>query len=140
MHNLPDRYVETMPCDPDLLVNLGRVTWASARLHSGVRDAINVHKGTPSGAPFSLTLGQAVAQLEALAKKAGRLDQVSWAQTLGRPAVNQRNAVAHAVTFTADDGLQAIGTMDHSPPGRFLDEELRGVILTLIHASMRLPK
>src|SRR5699024_12667824 len=101
---------------------------------------INVHKGTPSGAPFPLTLEQAVGQLEELAKKAGRLDQVSWAQTLRRPAVNQRNAVAHAVTFTADDGLQAIGTMDHSPPGRFLDEELRGVILTLLHASMRLPK
>lgn len=140
MSKLPDSYVETMPCDPDLLVSLGRVTWASARLHAGVRDAINVHNGTPSDAPFTLTLGQAVAQLETLARSAGRLDQVGWVQDIGRPAVKRRNAVAHAVTFTASDGRQAIGTMDHSSPGRFQDADLREVVLTLVHASMALPR
>ena len=137
---MPDNYVESMPCDPDLLANLGRVTWASARLHAGVRDAINVHNGRSSDEPFSLTLGQAVAKLESLAQAAGRLDQVDWAKCTGRPAVKRRNLVIHGVTFTAGDGRQAIGTMDHSPPGRFLDDDLREVVLTLVHASMSLPR
>ncbi len=28
----PESYVDSMPCDPDLLLELGRVTWAAARL------------------------------------------------------------------------------------------------------------
>jgi hypothetical protein len=49
-----------------------------------------------------------------------------------------RNAVAHAVAFTAADGLQAIGTVDRSLPRRFLDEDLQ-VTLHLIRARMTLP-
>jgi hypothetical protein len=47
--------------------------------------------------------------------------------------------VIHAVTFTAADGKQALGTVDHSAPGRFLSADLRQVTLSLIEASMRLP-
>lgn len=135
----PDSYVDTMPCDHELLTDLGRVTWAAARLHAGVRDAINHHDGSSSDEPFTKTLGQAVRALEERAEKMDRADQLDWVRRIGRPAVKRRNAVAHAVTYTANDGRQAIGTVDHSAPGRFLRLELREVTLHLIHASMTLP-
>lgn len=128
-----------MPSDPDLLLEIGRVTWAAARLHSGVRDAINHHHGAPSDKPFELTLGRAIADLETLAKNGDRPDQVAWVTEFGRPAVRRRNAVVHAVTFTAEDGKQAIGTVDNSTPGRFLAPDLRDVTRELIMASMKLP-
>jgi hypothetical protein len=116
-----------MPSGPELLLELGRVAWAAARLHDGVRDAINRHHSTPSDEPFKATLGQAIAALEMLAEARVRPDQLSWISQTGRPASRRRNAVIHAVTFTAQDGKQAIGTLDHSslwpvsrirPPGR----------------------
>lgn len=90
-------------------------------------------------APFELTLGQAIADLERLAQKNGRADQVDWIRHVGRPANRLRNVVIHAVTFTAPDGKQAIGTVDKSPPGRFLVADLRSVTLALIEAHMKLP-
>ncbi|GAA3570374.1 hypothetical protein GCM10022197_28480 [Microlunatus spumicola] len=135
----PDSYVDSMPCDPDLLVELGRVGWAAARLHASVRDSINRHQGAASDQPFEMTLGQAVSSLEQSARGAGRADQVAWAEEAGRPAVKMRNAVVHAVTFTAQDGRQALGTVDRLPPTRFHVEDLRRVALHLIHASMTLP-
>lgn len=128
-----------MPCDPDLLTDLGRVAWAAARLHAGVRDCIDNHNGSASMDPFELTLGQAIADLEKHAKSNGRTDQVDWVRDFGRPASRLRNAVIHAVTFTATDDKQAIGTVDGSPPGRFLAPDLRAVTLALIEASMKLP-
>ena len=128
-----------MPSDPELLVELGRVAWAAARLHSGVRDAINRHHGTPSDKPFEATLGQAIAELEMLARARDRPDQLTWVSQTGRSASRRRNAVIHAVTFTAQDGKQAIGTLDHSPPDRFLASDLRDVTRALIAASMTLP-
>jgi hypothetical protein len=136
----PESYVDRMPCDDDLLLELGRVQWAAARLHAGVRDAINRHDGQASDQPFEKTLGQAVSLLEDRARAASRPDQLDWVTDIGRPAVKKRNLVTHAVTFTAEDGKQAIGTVDHSAPGRFLRAELREVTLHLIHASMTLPK
>jgi DNA polymerase III epsilon subunit-like protein len=135
----PESYVDSMPADGDLLVELGRVTWAAARLHAGVRDAINRHHGAASDAPFTKTLGQAVTTLEQLARSAGRTDQLDWVALVGRQSVKRRNAVIHAVTYTASDGKQAMGTVDHSRPGRFLAPDLREVTLHLIHASMTLP-
>ena len=128
-----------MPSDPDLLVELGRVAWAAARLHARVRDAINNHHGPPSDEPFRTTLGQAIAELESLAKREARPDQLTWVATSARPAAKRRNAVIHAVTFTADDGKQAIGTVDHSAPRRFLKRDLRDVTRDLIAAHMTLP-
>lgn len=136
----PESYVDSMPCDFELLTELGRVTWAAARLHAGVRDAINRHDGRPSDEPFTKTLGQAVGVLERRARSAGRTDQIEWILGIGRPAVKRRNAVTHAVTYTAPDGRQAIRTVDHTAPGRFLRDELRKVSRHLIHASMTLPK
>ncbi|WP_281964838.1 hypothetical protein [Serinicoccus marinus] len=103
-----ETYVDTMPCDQDLLLELGRVQWAAARLHAGVRDAINRHDGQPSDKPFEQTLGQAVSQLEERAGAAGRSDQLDWVKNIGRPAVKRRNLVTHAATYTAEDGKQAI--------------------------------
>lgn len=139
MSSIPDSYVDSMPTDPDLLVELGRVAWAAARLHAGVRDSINRHSGSTSMAPFELTLGRAIADLERLASSNGRVDQVAWVHNVGRPASHRRNAVIHAVTFTAPDGKQAIGTVDSTAPGRFLGADLRAVTLVLIEASMKLP-
>lgn len=114
----PNSYDDTMPCDKELLIELGRVTSAAARLHAGVRDAINHHNGAASDEPFTKTLGQAVRMLEARARPADRADQVDWVTTIGQSAVRMPNAVVHAVTYTAPDGRQAIGAVDHSPPGR----------------------
>lgn len=139
MTSLPESYIDSMPSDPDLLTDLGRVTWAAARLHAGVRDAINRHHGTSSDSPFKRTLGQAISDLDELAVHAGRTDLTTWVSQIGRPASQRRNAVIHAVTFTAEDGRQALGTVDHSTPGRFLAPEIREVTLSLINASMTLP-
>lgn len=139
MTSIPHSYADSMPSDPDLLVDLGRVAWAAARLHAGVRDSINKHRGSSSMAPFGLTLGRAIGDLEELAKSNGRADQVDWVRDFGRPASRLRNAVIHAVTFTAPDGKQAIQTADRTPPGRFLASDLRAVTLALIEASMKLP-
>ena len=128
-----------MPSDPDLLADLGRVAWAAARLHAGVRDSINRHSGSTSIDPFERTLGGAIADLERLATSKGRADQVDWVRDFGRPANRLRNEVIHAVTFTASDGKQAIGTVDRTAPVRFLLPELRAVTLALIEASMKLP-
>jgi len=140
MTSIPDSYADSMPCDPDLLVELGRVTWAAARLHAGVRDSINKHSDSSSMAPFELSLGQAIAELKTLAETNNRADQVAWVLEFGRPANRLRNAVIHAVTFTAPDDKQAIATVDWSPPGRFLAPDLRAVTLALIEASMKLPR
>jgi hypothetical protein len=104
-----------------------------------VRDAVARHHGTPSDKPFEATLGQAIAELEMLAKASTRPDQISWVSQTGRPVSRRGNAVIHAVTFTAQDGKQAIGTLDHSPPDGFLATDLRDVTRELIAASMTLP-
>ncbi|MGH3474347.1 MAG: hypothetical protein ACRDOT_05460 [Aeromicrobium sp.] len=137
---LPKSYVDSMPCDPGLLVELGRVTWAAARLHAGVRDAINALDAESSDEPFGWTLGEAVRQLDKRAQERGLIEVTEWVSTIGRPAVKRRNAVVHAVTYTAKDGRQAIGTADHSPPGRFMNAGLRQVSGSLIHASKTLPR
>ncbi|WEV76768.1 hypothetical protein O9K63_09130 [Janibacter cremeus] len=133
----PESYVDTMPCDPDVLVELGRVTWAAARLHAGVRDLINCLDGAPSDHPFGLTLGQAITELETRARAFGRHDVVDWVHGEGRPANKLRNAVVHVVTYTAADGKQAIQRLDTST--RFQNPELRTVTRRLIAASMLLP-
>lgn len=109
---LPDSYVDHMPCYPDLLELLGRVTWAAIRLHHGVRDAINAHQGTVSDDPFTPTLGKVVKDVCKLAQESGRHDQVQWVLEIGEPAVVRRNKVIHAVSFTAADGKQALGSLD----------------------------
>lgn len=86
MTSLPDTYAESMPADPDLLVELGRVAWAAVRLHADVRDAINRHRRSTSMAPFGLTLGQAIGELNQLAKNNGRADQCEWVEKVGKPA------------------------------------------------------
>jgi hypothetical protein len=134
-----DSEVDLMPTDPDLLAEIGRVTWAAARLHHGVRDAIGRHEGTATNAPFKTTLGGAIKQLERLATAAGRTDQMQWITALGRPATARRNGVVHAITATVED-KQALITPDGSAPERFLVPELRDVTLALVKAHQGLPQ
>ncbi|MBR8657572.1 hypothetical protein KDH83_30080 [Achromobacter sp. Marseille-Q0513] len=142
--SIPDSYVDTMPCDPSLLAEIGRVTWAAARLHSGVRDAIDTHLGGSSMMPFTKTLGTAVRLLQKHAKENNHHEQVAWAEYIGMPAVNRRNAVVHGVTYTFVLGSveeQAIGTLEEGNKlSRLLVPELRLVTRELIEASMALPK
>lgn len=133
-----------MPCDEGLLAEVGRVHWAAARLHAGVRDAINFIDGAPSDAPFrDWTLGSAITKLEQRAQKfvdgPDRDALIRWCRDVGRPAKHHRDAVAHAITYTATDGRQAIMTNDHSTPGRFERDQLHEVTGRLVDASMRLP-
>jgi hypothetical protein len=136
--------VAVMPCDETLLADLGRAVWAAARLHAGVRDALNAIEGVPSDAPFiDYTLGRAITELE---QRARRLDPprteqvVTWCRTVGRPAKDARDQVMHAITYTDPDGRQALMTNDHAAPGRFLIPELQEVTGQLIHAAMTLPR
>ncbi|QZQ53806.1 hypothetical protein KZI27_10535 [Curtobacterium sp. TC1] len=137
--SLPPDIAE-MPSDKALLADIGRVAWAAARLHAAVRDVINSHVGAASDAPSKKTLGGAIADLEKLATAAGRADQVDWVVNTGRPASRKRNAVVHAVTYMANDGKQALGTVDHSVPRRFLAPELQDVTRALVDASRALPR
>lgn len=90
-------------------------------------------------APFKHTLGVAIANLQTLAKRGERADQVDWVINVGRPASHLRNAVIHAVIFSASDGKQAIGSVEETEAGRFLVPDLRAVTLALIEAHMKLP-
>lgn len=131
-----------MPCDEDLLVDLGRVNWAAARLHFGVRDALNHLTGEPSDEPFKSTLGGAIKKLrkEAQQRAVDPSVLVEWAEDVGDPVVKRRNKVVHAVTITAEDGRQALTTDDHSAPGRFLRDDLIEVTGRLVRASQLLPR
>lgn len=137
-----------MPCDPALLPALGRVTWAAVRLQHGVRDALRhiaVHAGVPpTDTAFAASLGGAI---EALEHEAGHLPSPAgpallvWCRDQGRPATARRNGVVHAVSYTADDGHQAIGGFPVGPdrPARYLEHELLDVAGRLAHASATLP-
>lgn len=129
-----------MPCDETLLEPLGRVNWAAARLHHGVRDAIGFLHGKLSDDPFQGTLGSTVKQLEALADQHQRADLVKWCRDVGMAAVEARNGVAHAVTYTASDGLQAIGGSTPERPQRYLADEILDVADQLVEASRSLPR
>ena len=136
----PESYVDSMPCDPELLEELGRVVWAAARLHSCIRDAINRLEGAPSDEPFGETLGGVLTKLKEEAETAGRQDQVEWVEQVGRPVRDRRDGVLHAVTFTASDDRQAIGSFSgEKGPQRYSVPELREVTRQLIQASSTLP-
>lgn len=138
--SLPDSYIANMPSDPDLLPELGRVAWAAARLHAGVRDAINRLRGGASDRPFSATLGQALGELKHLAAKDDRRpDIVAWVDWAMDYAVRPRNKVIHTVTYTAEDGKQAIISLESGAQQRLRVPELRSVTAALIEASMKLP-
>lgn len=133
-----------IPLDPDLLEPLGRVAWAAARLHSSIRDAINALDGAPSDAPFDDTLGGSRRQLadkaRAIAMEPDRSQLITWCTTTGEEAVEARNGVLHAVTFTADDGQQALGGTTPARPRRYLRTELLRVAGQLSVASRLLPR
>lgn len=136
---LPMSYVDSMPCDSTLLVELGRVNWAAARLHSTVRDAINTVNGEPSDRPFHKTLGQAISELETKAIKLNASELVEWVNTYARPANELRNSVIHAVTYTAQDGVQALMTTAKHGGKRLSNPGLREISRFLIEASTRFP-
>ena len=86
------------------------------------------------------TPGGAVRELESLSTRVGRQDQVEWVQKVGRPARDRRDGVLRAVTFTASDDHQAIGSFSSEKgPQQYDVPELREVTRRLIHASSTLP-
>ena len=110
MNNADAQLINGMPCDEELLEDLGRVQWATARLHFTMRDTLNLLHGEPSDAPFDETLGGVKKTLRKLAASAGATRIVEWADGIGGEAIDVRNAAAHAVTITAEDGRQALIT------------------------------
>lgn len=105
------RYGLLMPVDEELLAPLGRTTWAAIRLHGGVRDALNHLEPGRGDLSWAKTLRKAISWLtESADKVAAEPDRDAlheWADAHGRPAVERRNEVAHAITYTAEDGRQA---------------------------------
>jgi hypothetical protein len=95
---------------------------------------------TPSDVPFDKDLGTALNELQTLAHNAKRGDQERWVEEYGKPVKELRNGVVHAVTFTAEDGSQAIMGTRKRGSERFQNPELREVTRRLIEASISLPE
>lgn len=134
-----------IPVDEELLAPLGRVMWAAIRLHHAVRDTLGLDLGAGlSDEPFEkYTLGGAISALRRSAAAAGDpWDPViiRWADESGTPAANQRDRVAHAVAYTADDGRQALRTGGRKglPRERVTTELLEEIASRLEHASVEL--
>lgn len=135
------RYSLLMPVGEDLLAPLGRTTWAAIRLHSGVRDALNHLEPGRGDLSWAKTLGTAISWLiESADKAAAEVDRDAlhaWADAHGRPAVERRNEVAHAISYTAEDGRQALCSRITSR--RLLTSDLLEVAGLLGVASRELP-
>lgn len=102
----------TLPRDPHLLEPLGRVTGAAVRLQHEVRDALDFLGGAPSDAPFGRSLRLVVHHLEEQLKASPSASEhaalLRWCQRVGGPAAEKRDHVTVAITYTADDGGQAM--------------------------------
>ncbi|GAA3885162.1 hypothetical protein GCM10022243_57480 [Saccharothrix violaceirubra] len=138
-----DYWSASMPCDEDLLPALGRVVWASLRLHHAVRDALNDVEGAPSDAPFDLPLGHAVARLRDAAARVAepaRTDLLEWCDGPGARAASSRDGVLGSITFTAPDGRQALGSRLPGRPTRYGPADLLRVVGDLVYADTQLPR
>lgn len=135
MNNADAQLINGMPCDEELLEDLGRVQWATARLHFTMRDTLNLLHGEPSDAPFDETLGGVKKTLRKLAASAGAARIVEWADGIGGEAIDVHNAVAHAVTITAEDGRQALITTRKHGGSRLDRDALRETTALLIQAA-----
>lgn len=136
---LPQSYVDSMPCDTEMLLELGRVNWAAARLHFTVRDALNSLNNRPSDEPFNQTLGGALKTLKNRALDKNHPEISEWVDSYGSPAKKHRNSVVHAITYTAEDGKQALMATERYGSKRLQNPELREVTRFLIEAAVRFP-
>jgi hypothetical protein len=137
-----DALTFTMPCDETLLPALGRVMWAAIRLHYGIRDLLNSIPGQPFDRAFDQTTGSAISDLERAAASLPEptcTEVQSWCRKVARPAVEMRNGVAHAITYTTSDGVQAIGGHGGARPARYLEPELNAVTAALVRADQLRP-
>lgn len=135
-------YAEAVPADEALLSTLGLVTWAAVRLQHAVRDCLGLDLGSGlSSKPFDRTLGQVVADLVSQAELVGEpwsSEMTSWRDAYGRPAVDERNSIVHAVAYTAPDGGQALRATQRHGGHRITIDELRHAAGHLALASVRL--
>lgn len=131
---------DNMPCDELLLEDLGRVQWAAARLHHGVRDRHGKLLGELSDKLFNTTLGGAIKSLRNEAASLGQIDIVEWCDDIGTPATEARNGVVHSIVFTADDRKQAIRGSTPTRPERYLSDTILDVADQLVEASRSLPE
>ncbi|MGJ4070016.1 hypothetical protein ACN4DJ_02605 [Corynebacterium macclintockiae] len=136
---LPQSYVDSMPCDTGILLELGRVNWAAARLHFTVRDALNSLNNRPSNEPFNQTLGKALRTLKNRALNKNHPEIAEWVDSYGSPANKHRNSVVHAITYTAEDGKQALMTTERYGSKRLQNPELREITRFLMEAAACFP-
>lgn len=139
-------YSAGIPCDPELLEPLGRVSIAASRLLGRMRDVINQIDGAPSDAPFDLSLGQA---RKALRERVERRKQVEvtpsvraldrWLRGPAAGAIQARNGVVHAISFTAEDGAQGLRTTSRYGGSRVLRENAMRVAGLLERANALMP-
>jgi hypothetical protein len=138
-------YARNIPVDDSLLAPLGLVTWAAIRLHLTIRDTLGLYLGGGlSNLPFSSTLGGVITELKKTAAAAGEPWATSineWVDLYGRPAVNLRDQITHAVAYTAPDGVQALMTSPgprHPRPERVTQDLLKKATGLLVLAAVRL--
>lgn len=115
------------------------MNWAAARLHFTVRDALNSLNNHPSNKPFDQTLGGALTTLKNQALDKNHPEIAEWVDSYGYPANKHRNSVVHAITYTAEDGKQALMTTEKYGSKRLQNPELREVTRFLIEAAVRFP-
>ncbi|CAB0570492.1 hypothetical protein CIP107509_02081 [Corynebacterium diphtheriae] len=82
---------------------------------------------------------QAISELGTKAIKLNASELVEWVNTYARPANELRNSVIHAVTYTAQDGVQALMTTAKHGRKRLSNPGLREISRFLIEASTRFP-
>lgn len=138
MNENDEYYVDTMPCDETLLKELGRVHWAAARLHFTMRDTLNLLEVEISDDPFKDTLGKTRRTLEERARSVSADKVAEWATGTGRDAIDARNVIAHAVTYTAPDGRQALMTTRERGYERIDRTRLRETTHRLVKAAIAL--
>jgi hypothetical protein len=138
-------YATNIPVDDSLLAPLGLVTWAAIRLHFTIRDTLGLYLGAGlSNLPFNSTLGGVITELKKTAAATGEPWATSineWADSYGRPAVNLRDRITHAVAYTTPDGIQALMTSPdprHARQERVTQDLLNKATGQLVLAAVRL--
>ena len=100
------------PVDPVLVEPLGWVAYAAIRFHSTLRSVWTFQLDGDDREAHAWHTGKLAEKVVKAAREQGdpRADAFDeWYRDYGLPAIDMRNGVLHAWTYTAEDGLQALG-------------------------------
>lgn len=123
----------TLTCDEDLLLELGRVTWAAVGLHRDIRSVIEQLGQAPTEQAGRSSLAEAVRELESVADRHAiephRGVVLTWCRSVGAAAARSRDGVVEQIVLGAPGDA----------PERYGRTELVEVTGRLVNASRTLP-